>query len=179
MFDEVPGNVLQGSRDILADPVLGRVALRTRPLRLRHLMVVNLALNCSSPDAATTFPPAFLLSLGLLGLCDLTIQLGVLSCLGLRIDRRRRVSLARLTTHHLEKQLKLPGIDALRSLPGLLSPQLRHQELQISRLAQHRVQGGSEKLERLLDLPFGQQGLRRLSNLPKRGRLTDSCALLR
>ena len=64
--------------------------------------MVNLALDCSGPDAAMAFPWTFLLSPGLLGLRDLPIQLGVLSCLGLGIDRRCQVSLARLAAEHLE-----------------------------------------------------------------------------
>src|SRR5439155_3623727 len=102
VLDEVPRYILERPRNILADPPLGHAALRAHPLRFRYLVVVNLALDCSGPDAAMAFPWTFLLSPGLLGLRDLPIQFGVLSCLGLGIDRRCRVSLVRLAAQHLE-----------------------------------------------------------------------------
>jgi hypothetical protein len=77
---------------------------------------------------------ALLPLLNLLGLPDLTVDLGILPCLHFRIDRRHRPDLslaATLTAQHFEQKLKLCGIDPLRSPPDLLPAKLCHQELQI------------------------------------------------
>ena len=178
VLEEVPRDILQCARHILADPLLGHAALRTPPLRFRHLVVVNLAREGSGPEAVALALPWTLLGRpGLLGLPDLLIQGGVLPGLGLGIDRRRRVCLARLAAQRLEEQLQLPGIDALRSLPHSLPPQLRYQQFQFPGFVEHRLQGGKEKVERLLHLAFAQQGLRRLPNLLKRRRLQGRCPL--
>jgi len=177
-LDEVPRDILQCPRHILADPLLGHATWRAPPLPFRHLVVVNLALQASGPEAVDlTFPGALLGIPGLLGLPDLLIQGDVLAGLGPRIDRRRRVTLAPLAAQRLEEQLQRPGIDPLRALPHPLPSPLRHQQFQFPGLVEHRLQRGEEKLERLLHLPFLPQGLRRLPNLSQRRRLPGRCPL--